>query len=68
MAEYESVAFDQHPSLILGDLGPPKEAGIEVLERIKGDERTRVIPVVVATSSAEESDVAGSYHFGVNTA
>lgn len=41
--------------------------GIEVLKRVKADERTRVIPAVMITSSAEERDIAGSYRPGVNS-
>ena len=53
MAEYESVGPDQHPRPILLGLRLPKVDGIEALKRIKADERTRVIPVVMVTSSAE---------------
>ena len=58
---------DQYPRLILLDLKLPKMDGIEVLKRLKADERTRVIPVVMITSSAEESDVIESYKLGVNS-
>lgn len=55
------------PRLVLLDLKMPRLGGIDVLRRLKADERTRVIPVVVLTSSAEEQDVAESYRLGVNS-
>lgn len=56
-----------NPRLILLDLNMPKVDGIEVLRRVKADERLRLIPVVVMTSSNEESDVVASYRLGVNS-
>ena len=58
---------DVAPRLVLLDLKMPKVNGIEVLQAIKSDERTRRIPVVVMTSSQEESDVAKTYDLGVNS-
>jgi CheY-like chemotaxis protein len=55
------------PKVIMLDLRLPKVDGMEVLRRIKSDERTRNIPVVVLTSSKEDRDVAESYQFGVNS-
>ena len=55
------------PRLILLDLKMPRMGGIDVLKRLKADERTKVIPVVVLTSSAEEQDVLTSYKLGVNS-
>lgn len=54
------------PKVILLDLKMPKVDGIEVLRRIKSDERKKVIPVVVLTSSKEERDIVESYKLGVN--
>jgi len=55
------------PRMILLDLKLPKVDGLEVLRRVKGDDRTRSIPVVVLTSSKEERDINESYRLGVNS-
>lgn len=55
------------PRVVLLDLKLPKIDGLEVLRRMKSDERTRMIPVVVLTSSKEQSDVVESYQLGVNS-
>jgi CheY-like chemotaxis protein len=54
------------PAVLLLDLKLPRVDGLEVLQQIKGDEKLRIIPVVVLTSSREERDMVASYRLGVN--
>jgi two-component system response regulator len=55
------------PKLVLLDMKMPRMDGLQVLERLKGDAKTRAIPVVMLTSSREESDLVESYALGVNS-
>ena len=64
---YEGRDTTVMPQVILLDLGLPKVDGLEVLKRIRSDERTRRLPVVVLTSSGEEQDRVESYVRGANS-
>jgi CheY-like chemotaxis protein len=64
---YAGRKFEDGPKLVLLDLKLPKVDGLEVLRRLKGDPRTKAIPVVVLTSSKEQQDVIESYSLGVNS-
>jgi CheY-like chemotaxis protein len=55
------------PKLVLLDIKMPKLSGIEVLKRLKANAETRIIPVVLLTSSREDTDIAESYRLGVNS-
>lgn len=56
----------ENPAVLLLDLKLPKVDGLEVLRQMKSDEKLRMIPVVVLTSSREEKDIVASYQLGVN--
>lgn len=64
---YDQRKVENVPRVILLDLKLPKVDGLEVLRKVKSDERTRVIPVVVLTSSREDRDLAECYALGVNS-
>jgi len=65
--EYAGRVNKTNPKVILLDLKLPKLDGLEVLKRVKSDEHTKVIPVVVLTCSREERDLLQSYKLGANS-
>lgn len=64
---YSERDIGQLPGVILLDLKLPKIDGLEVLRRLRADERTRLVPVVILTSSREEQDVINGYSLGANS-
>jgi two-component system response regulator len=64
---YAARNIEDRPKLVLLDLKLPKVDGLQVLQRLKGDPRTRALPVTVLTSSREERDLVESYRLGVNS-
>jgi two-component system, response regulator len=60
-------SFDRPPKLVLLDLKLPKVDGMQILKLVKGDARTRSIPVVLVTSSTEERDLVSGYELGANS-
>ncbi len=64
---YADRVVTEGPQVIFLDMKLPKIDGMEVLRQIKADERTRMIPVVMVTSSAQERDLAETYRLGVNS-
>jgi CheY-like chemotaxis protein len=64
---YEGRDMSEMPQVILLDLKLPKLNGLEVLKHLRNDERTKLLPVVVLTSSREERDLAECYRLGANS-
>ncbi len=65
--KFKTRAGNTKPKIILLDLKLPKVSGLEVLKDLKSKEETRVIPVIILTSSQEETDIIESYRLGVNS-
>jgi len=65
--EYANRLVDETPHLLLLDLSLPKVSGLEVLQQVKADPRTRKTPVVVLSSSTQDKDILRTYDLGVNS-
>jgi CheY-like chemotaxis protein len=63
---FKDRTFSRPPKLVLLDLKMPKVDGLEVLRAVRGDERTKTIPVVILTSSKEERDLIDGYNLGAS--
>jgi len=64
---YSGRDQQQMPQIILLDLNLPRLNGLEVLKRIRADERTRLLPTVILTTSREDQDIINSYSLGANS-
>jgi len=65
--QYSGRDISRSPTVVLLDLKLPKLDGLGVLKRLRADDRTRTLPVVVLTSSSQDADVIASYNLGANS-
>ena len=65
--EFSGRDLSEMPTVVLLDLNMPRLNGMDVLKRIRADNRTRLLRVVMLTSSVEENDLVGSYNLGANS-
>lgn len=65
--KYSKRKFEKQPSVIFLDLKLPKINGLQVLQKLKSNPQTSTIPIVIVTSSREESDISAAYKFGANS-
>ena len=65
--EYAGRNLAKMPAVVLLDIKLPKLSGLEVLERLRADARTKIVPVVMLTSSSEDEDMIRSYRLGANS-
>jgi two-component system response regulator len=65
--KYTNRVITNHPKIILLDLNLPKVNGLEALKTIKSDKRTKMIPVVIVTSSNQDQDMKTAYEYGANS-
>ena len=65
--KYSGLGPGDRPAVVLLDIKLPKLNGLEVLKKLRSDERTKIVPVVILTSSEEESDMLNGYNLGCNS-
>jgi CheY-like chemotaxis protein len=65
--KYTGRNLDEQPAVVLLDIKLPKVDGLEVLKRLRANEKTKLMPVVILTSSKEQTDVINSYQWGCNS-